>query len=263
MTFKDVDYAQLYRDHMQRDPSRCKSREDWDRRSRTMSRRVSAGDYAAQFAARMDLSGCASLLDVGCGPGTVGLEVAPRLERVYGLDFSSAMLEMLMENAAARGFSHVTAIHRAWEDDWSDVPRCDVVIASRCLTVPDMEGALLKLMEKARRRVYVSHKVGGRFIDREICDAVGREVEPFPDYIYLVNILHQLGVHPTLDYLLGKNRLAGCTGFEDLLRKVTWSLGELNAEERERLRRFHRDHADRIGLTPIRWALVAWDVESA
>jgi SAM-dependent methyltransferase len=257
----DPDYAQLYREHIRRNPSRCKPREDWDQRAAAMNHYAWAGDYADEFAARMDVSGCATLLDVGCGPGTIALRIAPSFERVYGLDFSPVMLAALEANAAVRGFTHVMPILRAWEDDWSDIPRCDIVVASRCLTVPDMEAALLKLHEKARRRVYVTDMVGGRILDREVCDAIGREVDPFPDHLFVVNILQQLGIPSRLDYVNGRNRLAGCTEFEELLRKVTWSLGELSSEERERLRRYHRDHADRIGLTPVRWALVAWDVQ--
>lgn len=43
-----------------------------------------------------------TLLDVGCGTGAIALAAAPRLGRVYGLDFGQATLHALEANARAR-----------------------------------------------------------------------------------------------------------------------------------------------------------------
>ena len=55
------------------------------------------------------------------------------------------------------------------------------------------------------------------------------------------------------------SRLRGCADFEDCVRKVTWSLGELTPDERERLRAYYDRRPGRLGDTPMRWALVAWE----
>ena len=254
-----IDFAALYREHMGRAGRREKEPGDWDGRAKTMSEGIFTGAYAEEFVKRLDLSGCATLLDVGCGPGTIALTVAHRLERVYGLDYSPGMLDAFVENARQRGISNATPILRAWEDDWTDVPECDVVVASRSTQVADLAVALDKLHGHARRRVYLTHLVGGRFVDAEILEVLGRTDEPLPDYLYVVGVLHQRGIHPRLDYLEGENRLRRCRDFADCLRKVTWSLGELTPAEVERLRSYYERHADRLGRTPRRWALVSWE----
>jgi len=94
------------------------------------------------FVRRVDLSDCTTLLDVGCGPGTIALTVARRLERVNGLDCSPGMLETSVANAERRGVGNATPILRAWEDDyWADVPECDVVVASRSTRAADLAAA--------------------------------------------------------------------------------------------------------------------------
>jgi SAM-dependent methyltransferase len=256
-----IDFAVLYREQMARAGRREKDPGDWDRRAEAMSQGVFAGAYVEGFVARLDLSGCTSLLDVGCGPGTIALSVAHRLERVYGLDYSPGMLEAFVENARQRGVENATPILRAWEDDWADVPVCDVVVASRSTQVADLASALEKLDRHARRRAYLTHLVGGRFLDDEVMDALGRVDEPLPDYLYVVSLLHQRGIHPRLDYLEGENRLRRCQDFADCLHKVTWSLGELTPIEAERLRAYYERYRDRLGRTPVRWALVSWDKE--
>jgi SAM-dependent methyltransferase len=259
MSIDTVDFGELYRAHVARLRGHAKSRADWDDRARSMSRGIFSGAYVDGFVARLNLTGCATLLDVGCGPGTISLTVASKLEQVYGLDYSEGMLAAFVENAAARGLANATPVLRAWEDDWAGVPICDVVVASRSTQVADLEAALVKLDAHARRRVYLTHRASGRFPDPAIYAALGRNDEPPPDYIYAVNILRQLGIHPTLDYLEGENALRRCTDFDDCLRRVMWSLGELTPDEIERLRAYYERRGARIGETPMRWALVSWE----
>lgn len=263
MTIAAIDFGRLYRDHLAAAGRKPKSAEEWDNRADDMSKRPLQSAYTEAFIARMNLDSAQSLLDVGCGPGTICLSVADRLQHVYGLDYSKAMLQLLRDNAAGRGLTNVEALHRAWEDDWSDVPVCDIVVASRSTAVADIATALAKLNAKARQRVYLTHLVGGHFIDPEIIEVVGRELIPQPDYIYLLNILHRMGIHPRLDYIEQGGRFAGLRDFTEFARRVSWSLGELNAEEIARLRAWFDAglaRGDDIGA-PMRWAFISWDVQ--
>lgn len=153
ITIEDLDFARLYRNHMARSARPPKRAEDWDARARAggMSRSGASG-YAGDFVSRMDLGGARTLLDVGCGPGTICLPLAGRLERVYGLDYSVAMLDALCLEAAQLGVENAVTIRRAWEDDWSDVPVCDIAVASRASNVADLDAALDKLSAHARLR---------------------------------------------------------------------------------------------------------------
>ncbi len=259
MSLEAIDFGLLYREHMARAGRRQKSADDWDARAAPMSRGVFSGAYVEGFLARLDLADCETLLDVGCGPGTIALTIAPHLARVYGLDFSQGMIDAFAEHARARGVANATPILRAWEDAWDDVPRCDVVVASRSTQVADLEAALLKLHAHARRRVYLTHKVGGCFLDAAVYEAIGRTDEPLPDYMYVLNILHRHGIHPRLDYLEGENRLRHCTDFDDCLRKVEWSLGTLTPEERAHLRTYYDERGGRVGGEPLRWAFISWE----
>ncbi|MCF8470222.1 MAG: hypothetical protein K9G30_05515, partial [Parvibaculum sp.] len=170
----------------------------------------------------------------------------------------------LLDNAAALGRNNVEALHLGWEDDWSAVPVCDIVVASRSTTVADMEAALHKLNDKARRRVYLTCLAGGRFIDPAVIDIVGRDVPALPDYIYIVNILYRMGIHPRLDYIEHEGRLASAADFDDFARRVAWTLGELSDDERARLRSWYERSAPAAGVAtaPMRWAFISWEKTS-
>ncbi|MGB3393612.1 MAG: class I SAM-dependent methyltransferase [Stenotrophomonas sp.] len=261
MTIDAIDFNHLYRDHMAASGRQRKDAAHWDQRAGGFGPRRAHSHYADAFIARMNLEGCDSLLDVGCGNGALSLPLATRLRQVVALDYSRGMLEALRAGAAAQGSDNITPLLRAWEDDWQDVPVCDIVIASRSTQVEDMADALARLCAKARRRVYLTHRVGGHFIDPGILPAIGRRQVPPPDYIYILNILHGMGIHPRVDYLDGGAPVA-VNGFDDLLQRVNGSLGALDAEETERLRHWHAGRVEQVPvLMPARrWAFIGWDV---
>ena len=262
LTIEDLDFARLYRNHMARSGRPPKRAEEWDARARAggMSRMGSSG-YADGFLARMDLRGARTLLDVGCGPGTICLPLAGRLARVYGLDYSEAMLDALCGEAARLGVENAVAIRRAWEDDWSDVPVCDIAVASRASNVADLDAALEKLSAHARLRVYMTHLVGGHFMDPAIADVLGRRHQGFPDYIYVLNLLHRKGIHPRVDHIQVPSRLAGTDSFEAFAVRVSWTYPDLDAAELARLRAWYDADPDRAarGGAPMRWAFIHWE----
>lgn len=212
--------------------------------------------------ARMDLRGVRTLLDVGCGPGTLALPLAARLEKVVALDYSTAMLESLKERARVQEVTNVVAMKKAWEDDWSDVPVCDIAIASRSTNVPDLEQALTRLSHWARKRAYLTFLVGGHFIDPDVLALVGRDAPRMPDYLYVLGILYQQGWHPRVDFIDTPSRLADCADFEDFAQRVAWSVGSLEEGPRERLRRWYEANPERAraGGRPLRWAFIGWDI---
>ena len=260
-TIDDVDFGRLYREHLAASGSREKPPEAWDARAADLGRELSGSPYVDELLRLVDLTGCRTLLDVGCGPGTIALALAPRLDRVYGLDYSRGMLDAMTTHAAARGLGNVEPILRSWDESWDDVPACDLVLASRSTLVRDMEDALARLDAKAKRRVCLTSLVGGRFVRADVLALLGRERPAYPDYIYVLNLLHRMGRHPRLDYIRAGRRPDEKQGFDQLVRRVEFSLGAVNEEERQRLEAWYREDPERAerGREPYRWAFVAWD----
>ncbi|MFP4208571.1 MAG: methyltransferase domain-containing protein [Wenzhouxiangella sp.] len=265
MNIFDIDFAELYRRHMAASGRQLKAPEDWDGRAARMKAGALGSNYVRQFVSRMDLSGCSSLLDVGCGTGAIGLTLADRLDEVVGLDYSAGMLDAMMELAAERGADHVRPLRKSWEDDWSDVPVCDIAVASRSTAVRDLKAALVKLDQHARRRVYLTSKVGGYFIDPAIAAVIDRRLDPVPDYIYAVNILYQMGRQARVDFIDNDHSPSACESASEFVRRVAFSLGPLADEDRDRLTEWFDEDPARARTTgqPFRWAFIAWETGRA
>ncbi|KAA0910816.1 class I SAM-dependent methyltransferase [Pusillimonas sp. ANT_WB101] len=255
-----IDFAELYRRHLLHSQRAPRPASVWDARAKELSRKARHSSYAQDFISHMDLDGVSTLLDVGCGPGTICLPLAHRLQHVYGLDYSAGMLDCLMEIAADQKLTNVTALHLSWDSDWSGVPVCDIAVASRSSMVNDLALAIEKLNKHARKRVYMTHIVGGHFIDAQIASLLGRIHEPVPDYIYAVNILYAMGIHPTLSYIETPSRLAGAKDFTGFAEKVAGSVGELSPPELATLHAWYNDNPERAqsGVAPMQWALLSW-----
>ncbi|WP_213662226.1 class I SAM-dependent methyltransferase [Stutzerimonas stutzeri] len=265
MSLDDIDFAERYRQHLRRSARPSKPPSAWDKRAAELAGKPLGGAYTEAFIRLMDLSGARSLLDIGCGPGTLCLPLAAQFERIYALDYSPGMLACLQARLDESGVDNVQPLQCAWEDDWSAVPVCDILIASRSGLVEDLDAALEKIHRHTRLRAYMTQLAGGHFIDPAIARLLGREQASVPDYIYTLNLLHQRGIHPRLDYIELPSRLAGCATFEEFAERVAWSLGPLDDVQRESLAGWY--HADperaRQGGAPMRWAFIGWTVPSA
>lgn len=212
--------------------------------------RLAYGQLPATTDLKIDLQGAQTLFDMGCGPGTVSLALADKLTTIYGVDYSQGMLNVAARRAAALKADNVHWIQRAWEEDWSDLPRCDIAVASRSTLVADMRQAMSKLNNQARLRVYTTHLVSTSFVSPAIQRAAGREVIELPNYIFALNVLYQMGIYAHVDFIRGQNCQQDNSTWERFEQNVSWSLGALNDDERERLYRWYQQQDARALALP-------------
>ena len=256
----NLDFAKLYKEQMKSSTFKGKSSQDWDKRANSMNVNVQKSIYTKDFIDKIDFTNASSLLDVGCGPGTICLAVASKMQKVYALDYSLGMLDCVINNCKEKNLNHVHTIHKSWEDNWDEVPNADIVVASRSMEVKDIKEAVLKLNSKANKRVYLTTKVGGTFIDPEILNQLPREIFPRPDYIYLLNVLHSMGIYAKVDFIKSENTKFESSTPEEFIEKVAWSLGELSNDEKIILKEyFTKTYKHKQLAEYINWAFISWE----
>ncbi|MGA9047113.1 class I SAM-dependent methyltransferase [Sulfuricurvum sp.] len=261
MFLEPIDFAAMYRAHKASTDFKAKNRDDWDEKSADMAQSTINSPYVNDFISRMELSGDEVILDIGCGPGALSIPLAKRVKEVIAIDFSKRMLEELEAYAAREGVTNIKTYHIGWEDDWSALPPADIVVASRSMEVSDVEAALSKMSAHARKRCYLTYKVGGSFVDMNILDYIGKKVKTKPDYWYIPIILYTQGYLPRIDYIETGRGSVRSGSEEEFVESLIWSIGTLEEEYQEKALEYYREVI--IGQSrpprPVNWAFIGWE----
>ena len=184
--------------------NRINSGEYWNGKAAAIAEKINCDNKRINgYLSRIDLRPGDRVIDIGSGPGTLTVPMARVCHHVTAVDPSRTMLDYLDRRAREKGVNNYTTLNISWEDFHTRIHSepVDVVVACNCLIMPDMKRALLKMNRAARRRVCLFRFAGQPFCDIPELQSIFEQgfFRPNPDYIYLVNILHQCGIYADVD----------------------------------------------------------------
>lgn len=264
---KTVDWNRAWRTQLVGRGLRKRDSHFWDERAPSFAKAVAETQYSDQFLAILKPEPQWSVLDMGCGSGTLAIPISRLVSRVMAVDFSGKMLDVVRQRCVDENIHNITTLLGKWEDDWEalGICECDVAIASRSMFTDDLQSSIAKFNAIARKRVYIVAIVGDGPHDRSIFDAVGRPFVPAPDYIYYYNMLYQMGVRANVTFI-EERRIRTYVSPEEAAKSMQWMFDELNSHEKEKLDAFIKGHLvfrngtwrlsyDKL----IKWAVIWWD----
>lgn len=253
--YDEIDFDALYKAQRRVCSFAPKTKEDWDKKAIKFYEGALNSGYADDFLARVDFSDADSVLDFACGAGALSLKAANLVNSVTACDFSPKMLEYLAMHTQNLGLKNIKIIQKSFEDSWDDLDAHDLVFASRCLEVDEPKMCLEKLLSKTKKRLYFTFKAESSFVDEQILRVLGREVAPKPNYIYIVNIIAQMGYLPNLSFIDASSSFA-IASEDELIERVTWELGsKLSDDECQKLRT-HYKNGNKHYTKSAKWAFV-------
>ena len=185
--------------------------EEWDKRAEEFNRSTKEDDNRTEeLVDRFRLDPNYSVLDLGAGTGRFSVPIAKRVQHVTAIDPSDGMLNYLKENMTEEGLSNYRCIQKRWEDVeiGVDIEPHDVVIASHSLGMFDLQVALSKMDDAAKKYVFILAAAGKWFYD-DIEDALYEQVYKRPpsrggwrsDYMLIYNILHDMGIYANVEIM--------------------------------------------------------------
>ncbi len=263
MFLEPIDFALMYKKHKEATVFRGKNSSDWDKKSKEMAPRMQKSSYVEDFISRMDISKDDTVLDIGCGPGTLAIPLAKMVKEVIAIDFSFQMLEELEAYAAREGITNIKTYHIGWDDDWSHLPQVDIAVASRSIEVQEIEKALQKISSQAKKASYLTYKTGGSFVDMEILDFIGKTIITKPDFWYIPLLLYKDGYLPHIDYISTKGGSVRYADVNAFVTSLIWSLGELDERQQDRAREYYKlfIEKEKDYERVSNWAFIAWSSE--
>ncbi len=265
--YGDIDWQLLWQQSRSRKSWKSKDAKAWSKKGKGFADRVRESAFIDLFLQHIELDQGMHVLDVGCGPGTLAVPIAPQVKQVTAIDYSEGMIDLLQQEAGRQQIDNINAFTCAWEDNWSDfgITRHDIAIASRSMNIADLKGALEKLNNHAEAQVYIVERIAPSPFDPEAFAAIGRPFNSGPDYIYTLNMLYTLGIHPRIEPI-ELDREQRFATLEHAMQNYRWMFKELTEEEERRLAEYLRtqiirQESDHIILRrnhPQRWVVISW-----
>ena len=240
----------------------------WNGRAASFTKAAADSGFADRFLTIVNPKSHWSVLDMGCGSGTLAVPLAKSVASVTAVDLSGEMLALARARCEAEGIDNVTTLQGRWEDNWKElgIGVHDVAVASRSMVADDLRGSVLKLDAVARKRVYVVTVVADGPFDRRLFEAIGKPLNVGPDYIYNYNMLYQMGILANVAFI-EETRNRTYSDPEEAFASVRWMFfGDLNSLEEEKLRAYVHAHLvfrdgcwkfsyDKV----VRWAVIWWE----
>ena len=179
-----------------------KVNKDWDKAAPGFYKRTRKDDYQDALFDKLILDENDSVLDVGCGEGSVTIPMAKRVKKVIGLDSSPKMLEYLEKRALDNKIDNIESILKPIEEiKYDEIGDVDVVVCSRSLNgiIPIRE-VLMELDKIANKYVFITiFGPENKKIEKDFDKELGIKTEDFPDYNYFFNILFNMGIYANIE----------------------------------------------------------------
>ena len=247
-------------------PSSVKSSDFWEGRAQEFSEHAASTGYPEEFIGVMMPRKTWTVLDMGCGGGTIAIPLARKVKSVTAVDFSKRMLDIVDRRCHIGNITNVKTVRGSWEDDWDSlgIGVYDVAVASRSLIGDDVKGSIVKLDRSTRRAVYITTIVGSGPYDKKLYESTGRTFSAGKDYIYYYTVLYEMGIMANIAFIPERYRNQW-DSHEEALEDQRWMFRGMTAEEEDKVRAYlKRRLVQVLGRWRLpysrqcRWAVMWW-----
>jgi SAM-dependent methyltransferase len=156
----------------------------------------------------LEINWNSKVLDIGAGPGTLAIPLAPLVREITAVEPGGGMVEVLKNRAEKQGFRNITCVQKCWED--IDPARdlaapYDIVVASLSLTMSDIREALGKMDAVSSDSVHLFWFADMPFWEQMYADLWhllhGSPYHPGPKADCLFGVLYQMGIYADVKML--------------------------------------------------------------
>jgi SAM-dependent methyltransferase len=234
--------------------------------------RDSDGQYVRQIMEKIKATPNHNVIDIGCGPGRLTIPLAKVVNKVTAVDVSKGMLDVVKRRAKEERLDNISYVNSFWRDIkvGKDInSEYDVAIASNSINllgakeiqkkgITQLDWNLTETLQKigsVGKSNYITMPVLHHKGFSKVFAALNKKYQPFPDYIVVHNVLHQLTMKPEKQYF--STRCKRINTPEKALKRIEW-ICDIKPEQKKMLKdkiRFSVDNSEE-GLQV--WALIHW-----
>ncbi len=223
---------------------KLKEKEDrgknWDKAAESFHKRAKKDDYQQLLFSKLILDENDTLLDLGCGEGSITLPLSKKVKKITAIDSSPKMLELLNQRAETQKIENVKTILKPLEDiTYDEIGSYDIVLASRSLNgIIPIEKTLKTINKIANKYVFITLFGPENWkIEGEFNEYIGHENKHFPGHNYIFNILFNMGIYANVERLNIKT-YREYDSIEEAMDNGKFRLDLLDTDEKNKLREY-------------------------
>lgn len=193
---KDIKWEEFWAEKLKN-----KKDKDWDKAAAGFFKRTKKDDYNDALFDLLILDSEDTVLDVGCGEGSITIPLSKNVKKVIALDSSVKMLEYLEKRVNEQNITNIESLLKPIEEiKYDEIGDVDVVVCSRSLNgIVPIQEVLYELNKIANKYVFITvFGPENKKIERDFDRELGIKTENFPDYNYFFNILFNMGIYPNV-----------------------------------------------------------------
>lgn len=194
-----------------------------------------------------------TVLDIGAGTGALTIPLAKKVGKILSIEPSAGMLDYLKKAALKEDLLNIEFINETWED--AEVSgQYDLVLCSHALYfIQNIKESLKRMIDVTGKHLFLMvgvHDNNDKYGD--IWEIIkGTPYKPGPDYIYLYNLLRELGQHPDVEML---TTTMECASPDEALILATSHFDESDIQaKREELRSYLSQNVRQESDGKFRW----------
>ena len=237
----------------------------WYERTQLPPIGLKTSNYADELISRMNLSSHNSVLDVGCGDGAIAIRIAKKVKQVTAFDANPNLLFPITQRANSEGIMNLKFVNAEWLETRisRDIALHDIVLASRFRQIMNLMKFLEQMHLAARECCYITWIAEREEMDANICDILGKEYHPLPDYFVIVNMLENMNISPSVE-IFETLETHEFNSEQDAIENTMRGYLIEDQEARNKIAQMVASGLEyREGYvvrnTPAKWALVGWE----
>ncbi|WP_224425094.1 class I SAM-dependent methyltransferase [Methanobrevibacter sp. TMH8] len=210
---------------------------NWDKEADKFSQRSAQDEYHENLFSKMRISEADSILDLGCGEGSITIPIAKKTKKVTAIDSSKRMLEILESKCIDENINNVKIIKGNLETvTKEEVGKHDIVLLSRSINgIYKIKETLANINSIANKYVYITIFGPDNWkFEKDFYALIDKEDHGFAPYNYLFNILVNMEIYPNVENLeIKTNRTYD--SIDDAIANGKWNLDNFTEEEKDKL----------------------------